>query len=213
MGLQDLVRWFLPREDRFYDFLERQAAAAHEGAITLAAFSADGAVLASVAESVQAVEHKGDAIVHELEDALAKTFVTPIDREDLQKLSSQLDDILDLTNSTARSCVLFGVVRATPTMIALCEKLVACTLVLKDAVPNLRTHAYTSLIEASRECRQLEKEADLVYREAVRALFANEAIDARALLREKLVLEDLEKAIDRCEYVSDTLANLAVKHG
>jgi len=61
--------------------------------------------------------------------------------------------------------------------------------------------------------RKLEKEADAVYREAVRGLFSDEKIDARALLREKQVLDDLEKAIDRCEYVSDTLINLAVKNG
>jgi uncharacterized protein Yka (UPF0111/DUF47 family) len=213
MGLQDLVRWLLPKELHFYDFLERQAVAAHEGAIALATFSAEGATPDSVAASVQVIEHKGDALVHELEDALAKTFVTPIDREDLQKLSSQLDDVLDLTNSAARGCVLFGVTRATPAMTALTENLVACTVILKDALPNLRNHTYSALIDACRLLRQLEKEADVVYREAVRGLFADDEVDARALLREKQVLDDLEKAIDRCEYVSDTLANLAVKHG
>jgi len=213
MGFQALVRWLLPKEQHFYDFLERQASAAHEGAAAFATFSAEGVAAESVAASVQAVEHKGDAIVHELEEALAKTFVTPIDREDLQKLSSQLDDVLDLTNSAARGCVLFGVTRATPAMTALIEKLVACTVILRDALPNLRNHTYSALIDASRVLRKLEKEADAVYREAVRGLFSDEKIDARALLREKQVLDDLEKAIDRCEYVSDTLINLAVKNG
>jgi uncharacterized protein Yka (UPF0111/DUF47 family) len=213
MGLQDLVRWLLPKEDHFYGFLEDQAVAAHEGATALAAFSAEGAVAAGVAQTVQAVEHKGDAIVHSLEEALAKTFVTPIDREDLQKLSSQLDDVLDLTNGAARGCVLFGVARPTPAMIALTEKLVACTLILKDALPHLRNHEYSSLIDASRVLRKLEKEGDTIYREAIRELFSNEKIDARVLFREKQVLDDLETAIDHCEYVSDTLANLAVKNG
>jgi uncharacterized protein len=213
MGLQDLVRWLLPKEDHFYDFLERQALAAHQGATALATFSTEGAVADRVAASVQAFEHQGDEIVHALEEALAKTFVTPIDREDLQKLSSQLDDVLDLTNSAARGCVLFGVARATPAMTALIEKLVECTAILKDALPNLRNHTYTALIDATRVLRKLEKEADVVYREAVRGLFGDEKIDARVLLREKQVLDDLERAIDRCEYVSDTLANLAVKHG
>ena len=65
----------------------------------------------------------------------------------------------------------------------------------------------------SRVLRRLEKEADVIYREAVRGLFADDKIDGRVLLREKEVLDDLEKAIDRCEYVADTLANLAVKNG
>jgi uncharacterized protein len=213
MGLQGLVRWLLPKDEHFYDFLERQAVAAHDGASALAAFKAEGVSVDAVAKSVQVVEHQGDAIVHELEEALAKTFVTPIDREDLQKLSSQLDDILDLTNGAARGSVLFGVVRPTPAMVTLIDKLVACTAVLKDTLPNLRKHAYSELITASHALRQLEKEADVVYREAVRGLFSDEKVDAKMLLREKQVLEDLEKAIDRCEYVADTLANLAVKHG
>lgn len=213
MGLQDLVRWFLPKEEHFYDFLERQATAAHEGARALAAFDDAGTTAEAVAKSVQDIEHRGDAIVHELEEALAKTFVTPIDREDLQKLSSQLDDILDLTNSAARSSVLFGVKRPTAPMSTLIGKLVACTKTLDDTLPNLRKHAYPALIEASRTLRALEKEADITYREAVRVLFTDDAIDAKVLLREKQVLEDLERAIDRCEYVADTLANLAVKHG
>jgi hypothetical protein len=213
MGLQDLVRWFLPKEEHFYDFLERQAKAAHEGAQALATFEEAGSSAEAVAKNVQAIEHQGDAIVHELEEALAKTFVTPIDREDLQKLSSQLDDILDFTNSAARGAVLFGVKRPTAAMSQLMGKLVACTQTLQDTLPNLRKHAYAALIDASRVLRGLEKEADTVYREAVRVLFTDDSIDAKVLLREKQVLEDLERAVDRCEYVADTLANLAVKHG
>jgi uncharacterized protein Yka (UPF0111/DUF47 family) len=98
-------------------------------------------------------------------------------------------------------------------MSALIDKLVACTTVLKETLPNLRKHAYSQLIDSSRELRRVEKEADVVYRDAVRVLFSDDKVDAKVLLREKEVLEDLEKAIDRCEYVADTLANLAVKHG
>ena len=213
MGLQDVVRWFFPKEDHFYAFLERQAAAAHDGASALAVFKDQASSGAVVAKSVQDIEHQGDAIVHELEEALAKTFVTPIDREDLQKLSSQLDDILDLTNAAARGSVLFGVSRPSDAMVALIEKLVACTTVLKGTMPNLRKQSYSALIEASRTLRKIEKEADAIYRDAVRGLFRDDKIDAKELLRQKQVLDDLEKAIDRCEYVADTLAYLAVKHG
>ena len=148
MGLQDLIRWLLPKEDHFYDFLECQAVAAHEGASALARFKDDGSTIEMIAKDVQTVEHQGDALVHELEEALAKTFVTPIDREDLQKLSSQLDDILDLTNSAARGAVLFGVARPTPAMKILMDSLVTCTGVLKDALPKLRKHAYPELTSA-----------------------------------------------------------------
>lgn len=211
MSIQSVIRFFLPREEHFYDFLEQQAAVAHKGALALVSFK-DGDV-AEVREAVQRFEHDGDRIVHEMEEALARTFVTPIDREDLQKLSSELDDVLDLTNGTARAAALYGVDRPTEPMMKLIDVLVRCTEVLEVAIPNLRKHRYKELVDSARAIRKLEKEGDAVFRGAVSTLFHDRAIDAKQLLREKEVLEDLENAIDVCNNVADTLTNLAVKHG
>jgi uncharacterized protein Yka (UPF0111/DUF47 family) len=211
MGLQDIVRFFLPREDHFYGFLEQQASVAHEGAKALSLFG-DGNI-EQVRTAVQALEHQGDGIVHQMEEALAKTFVTPIDREDLHHLSSELDDILDLTNGSARACSLLGVTRPTEPMTILVKNLVECTGVLAAAIPKLRLHAYPEIMEASRQVRSLEKEADRVFRDAISALFHDPAVDAKTILREKQVLEDLESAIDHCDHVANILTNLAVKHG
>src|SRR4051812_9576338 len=108
MGLQDVVRWFVPKEDRFYDYLEGQAVVAHDGAKALRQFN-EGKSAEEVREAVQELEHQGDKISHMMEQAIATTFVTPLDREDLQKLSGELDDILDLTNGAMRAAVLYGV--------------------------------------------------------------------------------------------------------
>jgi len=213
MDLQAIVRWFLPREDHFYGYLEAQAEVAHEAALAVQRFKLDSVHAADVRAEVQKLEHRGDAIVHDVEDALARTFVTPIDREDLQKLSKELDDVLDLMNGAVRACVLYGVERPTVPMVGLMDKLVECTEVLKKALPHLRAHDYAALIEASRDIRKLEKDGDTVFRNAVSGLFKDAAIDAKQLLREREVLEDLENSIDFCERVAATLANLAVKHG
>jgi len=213
MNLDSIVRFLLPKEDHFYDFLEKQAAAAHEAAQVFARFRQEGVTAATIREDVQKIEHAGDALVHGLEEALAKTFVTPIDREDLQKVSAELDDVLDLTNGAARVCVLFGVTRPTQPMMDLVDKLVECTLVLKTAVPLLRKHKYSELIEAVRVIKGLEKEADTIFRDAIGRLFHDDAVDAKKLIREREVLDDLEKAVDHCDHVASTLANLAVKHG
>lgn len=222
MGIQDVIRWFLPREDHFYEFLERQAKAAHEGAQALSKFSTNGTTASNARDDVQRIEHEGDKIVHELEEALAKTFVTPIDREDLQKLSSELDGVLDLTNGAIRACVLLGVDEPTPAMKDLIEMIVRCTAKIDEAIPKLRKRKYTEIVDAARELRKIEKEADVVYRAAVSELFRTDAAggcfrgagaDPRVLIREKTVLEDLENAIDQCDSIADTLANLAVKHG
>lgn len=222
MGLQNVIRWFLPRETHFYDFLEKQASAAHEGAKALAKFSTNGTTAVQARDAVQKIEHEGDRIVHEMEEALAKTFVTPIDREDLQKLSSELDGVLDLTNGAIRACVMLGVDKPNEAMAKLIDLIVRCTEKINEAIPKLRKHQYTEIVSIARELRKIEKEADAVYREAVSELFRSEtqggafregAADARVLIREKTVLEDLENAIDQCDSIADTLANLAVKHG
>lgn len=211
MALQAMIRWLLPREDRFYDFLERQAVVAHAAAQVLA--TSNETNVAEVRRVVQELEHDGDKIVHEVEEALAKTFVTPIDREDLQRLSSELDTVLDLTNGAARACDLFGVAKPTEPMLALMNVLVECTAVMRSALPKLRTHDYEKLIEETRALKKLEKDGDVIFREAVSRLFADPTIDAKVLLREKAVLEDLENAVDHCDQVAGTLAQLAVKLG
>jgi uncharacterized protein len=212
MGIQDVIRFFLPREDHFYDFLERQARAAHDGARALAKFSESGTTAENARDAVQKIEHDGDRIVHEMEEALARTFVTPIDREDLQKLSSELDGILDLTNGAIRACVMLGVDRPTKPMEKLIEIIGRATAKIDDTIPKLRKHQYADIVVAARELRKIEKEGDAVYRDAVSQLFKKEN-DAKVIIREKTVLEDLENAIDHCDLVADVLLNLAVKHG
>lgn len=213
MGLQDIIRFLLPREEQFYDFLEQQAKAAHLGAEALAKFT-DGEHSADEArKAVQICEHNGDAIVHAMEEALAKTFVTPIDREDLQRLSSELDTVLDLTNGAIRACTMLGVEVPTEPMKGLVKILVDCTLRIDEVMPRLRRHEYGDIVACSRELRKIEKEADSVYREAISSLFKDDSVDAKKLIREKTVLEDLENAVDQCDSIGDILANLAVKNG
>jgi uncharacterized protein len=213
MALSDVVRWFLPKEEHFFDYLENQALLAAKGATELAKFGAGTESVEVTQVAVQTLEHQGDAIVHELEEALAKTFVTPIDREDIQKLSDELDDILDLINSSARACALFGIAKATPAMATMMQTLVQCTKVVADAVPRIRKHQYTKVLDESRQIRKLEKEGDAVYRETIAELFRNPSVDAKQLIREREVLDSLERAVDHCDRVASTLANLAVKMG
>jgi len=211
MGFAAVIRFLVPKADHFYTFLERQAVVAHDGAVALAKFVEGNGQM--VRDAVQQFEHQGDRIVHELETALALTFVTPIDREDLHSLSTTIDDILDLTNGAARACMLFGVERPSEAMTKSMAVLVQCTNVLKTVMPKLRLHKYAEIIVDVKGIKSFEKENDQIYRTAVSALFSDPAIDAKALLREKGVLEDLENAIDSCEEVAERLTNLSVKHG
>ncbi len=214
MGFQRFVRFLIPRADHFYEFLERQANVAHQGALVLARFG--GPELGSaqeVCDAVQALEHEGDRIVHEMEEALAKTFVTPLDREDLQRLSMELDDVLDLTNATARVALLYGVESPSQASRQLTAILVEATALLATVLPALRKNRYKELIDVARQVRRLEKDGDVIFRQETSRLFHDTSIEPRELIRQKTLLDDLEGAIDRCEHVASTLTNLAVKHG
>jgi hypothetical protein len=169
--------------------------------------------LEAVRDQLNELEHRGDKLFHELEEALAQTFVTPIDREDLQKISAELDDVLDLTNAAIRAAVLLGVKKLSEPMHELVAVLVEITEQIERAVFLLRKSAYTEIRVPVVAVRQMEKRADTIYRGAIRALFEDPAIDAKQLLREREVLDDLENAVDHADRVANTLANLAVKHG
>ena len=212
MSFQALLRFLLPREDHFYDYLEAQVSAVNRAAQELRKLNQAGAPITAIREAIQAIEHEGDQAVHQMLDALGKTFVTPIDREDLQKLSKRTDDILDLTNAAIRACVLFGVEKPTRPMTLLIDNLAACTAILAETMPLLRRHDYPEIIRSAARVSHHEKNGDEVFRDAVRNLFHDPAIDAKTILREKEVLEDIEKALNRCEQVAELLTNIAVKN-
>ncbi len=146
MGIQSVIRFLLPREDHFYDFLERQAVVVHKGAQALRSFK-DEDVHTRAGRGAAPSSTRGTRSSTRWEEALAKTFVTPIDREDLQKLSSELDDVLDLMNGTVRAAALYGVGRATEPMMGLIDVLVRCTEMLEETMPDLRKHRYKDLVE------------------------------------------------------------------
>ncbi|MFZ5441741.1 MAG: DUF47 domain-containing protein [Myxococcota bacterium] len=211
MAFQDLIRFILPREDHWYDMLEELASLGYEASKALHTFKDTPA--SKVRESVQAIEHKADDVVRKMEDALARTFVTPLDREDLHRLTSELDDIIDLCNLSARAFNLYHLERPTAPMVQIMEKLEACTKLISETVPALRKHQYTALLDGGRKVRALEKEADSIYRQAISTLFSESHPDFRELLKQKEALDDLEAAVDYCDNVADLLANVAVKNG
>jgi predicted phosphate transport protein (TIGR00153 family) len=212
MGLDSIIRWLVPREDQFYGFLEAQVDVVDRAAQALLAFH-EGEPATKVRDRIQELEHEGDRVFHDMERALAQTFVTPIDREDLHRLSAELDDIVDRMNGALRAAVLLGVERPTEPMSQLIQLIRHCADQLRSAVPCLRKHKYDDMRESIGALRQLEKSADIIFRDAVSHLFRDSHVDAKQLLREREILDDLENAVDHCERVGSTLANLAVKHG
>lgn len=211
MGLQAFIRSLLPNEQYWYDMLEELSVYTHEAAKALARFNDEPA--SEVQTAVQVIEHKADDVVRRMEDALARTFVTPLDREDLHRLTGQLDDVVDLMNLSARIFAVFHLERPTPPMVSLMDCLERASGIIAEAMPNLRRRQFGNLMEADRKVRAIEKEADTIYRDAISALFQETHTDFREMWKQKEALDHLEGAVDHCDDVADLLANLAVKHG
>lgn len=212
MRLQQIIDRLLPREDHFYTFLEDQANVAVEASRALLAAAGSNADHEAVRGLVRKLENDGDKIHDALMVALAATFVTPIDREDIQRLSKRFDDIVDLLDVTARSFVVFQVGTASGATGDLIRLISDACKVLADVTPLLRANKYSDLIARCRKLSELEKEGDRIFREELSRLFGDPSIDAKEILRAREVLDHLEEALDKCHSAAQTLINIAVKH-
>lgn len=215
MSFQSIVNFFMPKEDKFYTILEQQAVMLHQAAEALELF-AHSANNSTVSFSVQEIEHDGDKLVSLMEEELAKTFITPLDREDIHKLSIEMDDVIDFCNQAARSCVLFSVNQPTPAMSHLMSNLVKCTKHLSEVLPSLRKADFKEFYRVKGAIKELEKDSDKIYRAEISRLF-QDSIDSDRIrpdfFSQKEVLDKLENAVDRCEDITQFLVNLAVKNG
>jgi uncharacterized protein len=202
----------LPREDHFFDYLERLSLVAQTAVPVLGRFVEPGADYEQIRVEVTRLEKDGDKIVDEMLEALSNTMVTPLDRADLQRLSKKIDDILDYVNLAARSLVIFALTRPSGAMIELLNTLKQSCDVLVEVMPCLRKKQYEQLIQGCQRIHLLEKQADAVFRNELSRLFHDETVEAKDILRAREILDHLETAVDSCDSVAETLTNIAVKH-
>ncbi len=201
-----------PREESFFDLFEQAAQNAHRGALVLADLFADFRDLEHKAAQLETLEHDGDKIIHETMTKLNKTFITPIDREDIHRLISRLDDVVDLMETGVSRMMMYKVTRTTDDLKALTAVLVAQTKILVDLLPRLRHGTNTE--EVKRLCIEVntwENEGDKVMRHALASLFENEK-DPVYIIKMKDIYEIFEASTDRCEDVANIVEGIAVKN-
>jgi len=162
-----------------------------------------------IAQSLKALEHKGDRMTHDLMTKLNKTFIVPIDREDIHGLSSKIDDVMDLIESIARRMVLFNIHQPSESAVQLSHVLHRSTAEIVAAVSQL--HNGTKVLEHCIEINRLEDEADHIYHEALGELFEVETNPIN-LIKWKELLEKLEASLDRCEDVANVIESIVVKN-
>jgi hypothetical protein len=199
----------LPKEERFYDDFVTLAEEIRHGASLLEEMLAPEQPLRDKADEIKEVEHKCDFLTHEIIQRLHRTFVTPLDREDIHNLARTLDDVMDAVDASAMIVRLYQIERVRPDARELARIIMASTEQVVKALKALERRR--GVAEPAVEINRLENEADRVHQTAVRRLFEEER-DPIIIIKWKEILDFLEDATDRCEDVANVLEGVVVKH-
>ena len=200
-----------PNDDSFYDFFTKAAENLVRGTELLTELAMPKADVQSVSERLVEVEHDNDALTHELYNRINSSFVTPFDREDIYRLGSGLDDVMDHLEAVGSLIYLYGLTKlpALPReMHELVDVLDQQAKITADAMPRLRS--MRDLDDYWVEINRLENEGDRAYRMLLVRLFSGE-YDALTVLKMKEVADELEAACDAFEHVAHTIETIAVK--
>ena len=206
----------IPREVKFFDLLEQQSETVVRGAKMLqecleSKCSVDEMYLTS--KRIHDVEHEGDELVHRLMERLNKSFITPLDREDIYELTGRLDDVLDYIDAVAKRLVTFKIATVTPHAIELGRIIVRGAEETAVGVAMLRDLSNSeAIIRQCAKINQLENDADQVMRDALNDLFDGGAREPVEIIKWKDLYEHLEVATDKCEDVANILEAVLVKY-
>lgn len=212
--LQQAIRFFLPEEAHFFDYLDRAAHAADQSAKFFAELTRSHGRDQQLVfvERIREAEHDGDRAKKDMSDALDLTFVTPIDREDLYHLISALENVSDFVAATANHLTVHQMDTLPEGSKELSDILVKATAQIVEAVALLRNHSnFDRIRAAAQSLSYLEHEADVIFRLRLGDLFSTER-DAIKLIKHKEFLEGLEDAVDRCASVGTALEAIVIKN-
>ena len=200
----------IPREEKFYDDFRLMADQLRNGARLLEQLLATDPPRSDKAFEIKEVEHQCDFLTHEIIQRLNKTFVTPIDREDIHALAKALDDVMDEIDNAAHLIPLYRIEKIRGGTRELVRVILEQTDEIRQAVEALEVKK--GVLERTIEINRLENEADRIHKTAIGTLF-DEETDPIAVIKWKEIFDVLERATDRCEDVANLLENVVVKHG
>ncbi|MFN8586902.1 MAG: DUF47 family protein [Candidatus Eisenbacteria bacterium] len=197
-----------PKEEDFFLLFRRQAVLVREACDQLHEMMEQFDRLEERTKAIKDTEHRADIVTHEIFERLNRTFITPLEREDIHALASGLDDVIDAAEAIASRIVLFNIVKATPEAVKMTAILRDCGRQIEQAVSNLQN--MQNLMSFTIEINRLENEADGISRQVVADLFSgrHEILD---VLRWKEMYGRLESAADQCEDVANAIESIVLK--
>jgi len=202
---------FFPKETDFYIIFEKAASNVTHAATLFVGIMEYFSNLGAWAKEVHELEQDGDVLTHDIIRKLNKTFITPIDREDIHALASRLDDILDLLWNAADRLTVFKLQESTKWAIIMSKDLLKTVEFVEKAIKELRNKNYPHIQEYCIEINKLENQIDREFRDALGHLF-DEIKDPILIIKWKEIYEHLEDASDRCEDVANILEAIVLKH-
>ena len=214
MNADKVIKWFMPKEERFHELLERATSNLVTGAKVFAEIAHATDLEERKVKGVQlkGIEREGDGIARQIFEALNSTFITPFDREDIRSLASDLDDILDLLESVAKYLVLFELAEAPAPLRRFSEILSA----MAAEIDKIRTLIWDmgnlhKIQESMVRISELENEGDSLYFVVIADLYKKGHAESIEILKWKEVYEGLEEACDRCKDFTHVVGNVAIK--
>lgn len=216
MSANSIFQYFTPKDRKFYPLFEQ----ASSNLVAISKVLYEALTTSSIEKRIELIrqieklEHVGDEITHQIFNEVASTFITPFDREDIQKLASGLDDIIDYIHGSAKRIELYKVQTIHPSMIKLSELLSSSAEELNIAIGALRNLNENNMIKirsALVRVNSMENHADDIFDNAVARLFEEEK-NAIEIIKIKEVLSALETATDKCEDVANSLESIIVKN-
>jgi predicted phosphate transport protein (TIGR00153 family) len=207
MGLRELL---LPREKVFFQLLEKESSNVLVGAETFREIISHYENLTEGRQRIQEIEHRGDDIVHEIYEQLMKSFVTPLDREEIAKLASLYDDVLDFIDAVVNRLYLYEVKTPTDAMKKLADLVAKAVEQINFAFAAMHELKASGIEARCIEVDRLENEADSILNESVAALFKSH--DAIEIMKLKEIYELMETVTDKCEDVVQVIRNIIIEY-
>ncbi len=202
----------MPRKMAFFDFFDHQAEKIIEGCKALSDLLENYVDVTDKAKRIKAIEHEGDVITHQCIEMLHKQFITPLEREDIHRLISRMDDILDLTEAVSQRLSIYEVTSVPDEAKQLGRVLIFGVERMAKAVKGLRDMKNAPQILAECiEINRIENEADTILRAAIGKLFKTEK-DPLTVMKWKELFETLEEATDLCEDVANIVEGIVLEH-
>ena len=203
---------FLPKNERFYVLLHDGARNLVDAAEALCDLVGHYDNLQMKSEHITELEHNGDTITHNIVNLLHKTFVTPIEREDIALLAERMDDVMDYIEGAATAMRIYKIAQPTERSREIADIVRLMTVKLEQAISHLREQRrLRDILPYCVEVNRLENVADDIYRKAIAELFEDEA-SAAEIIKWREVYEQMEQATDRAEDVANVLEGIVLRH-